>query len=124
MENPYKRKLKTINSLIDLYDKLKKANLNPIDNDNYIIIKIYDLTNLHNIRKKIKKIYPKWQDKLVQIWNSHKEFILASYEDYNFPLLHIWFECHVDNFPKELLPNETCRFEKIQTEQYNLVCNV
>ena len=120
--NPYDIKIERMKKLKEVWNKFDSQFLLH-SFDEKIVIRISNLEELTKIRQFIKfNIYPDWKDKLFQIWNSTDKQILVSYEDSDHPEIEIWFDTNIDNFPKELLPNETCKFQEITEKSYRLIC--
>lgn len=120
-ENPYIKKKETIEELSEIFDKLSDVK-RYIAYDDKFVIEIFSLDGLHYAIEQARRVYKDWSGKIEQIWNGFGETIFISYADIKYPLLQIWFETDIINFPKELLPNKGCKFEKQTNEEYVLVC--
>ena len=87
----------------------------------YITIQITSLSQLSEARKLIKTFYPDWKDRLKMIWCSG-ENALASWEDKNHELIQIRLKTSINEFPRKLLPNDSCHFQSKKVTEYDLVC--
>ena len=119
----YEEQLKRTKELIKLHKHLSKIEKKfPfIGSPDQIVIYITNLSQLSEARKLIKTFYPDWKDRLQMIWCSGDNAI-AAWEDKNHKLLEIRLKTPVDEFPRKLLPNDSCYFEPKEVTEYRLRC--
>ena len=92
--------------------------------ENKIVLEIRNLKALSKLRKAVKTIYPKWQDKITTVWGSaNPDYMITSWESEKYPIIHLWFECPVRTYPKSLLKPGCKIVTEKRTENYSsMVC--
>ena len=81
---------------------------------------INNIAHLSTARRILRKGFGEWNDKFQHTWYSCG-VALASWKGEN-AVMDIWLETSIDSFPKELLPTDDCKWEKVQEESYRIVC--
>ena len=121
--NFYEKQLERTKELIKLHKHLSKIEKKfPFHcESDKIVIYIDNLSQLSDARSLIKTIHPDWIDRLQMIWCSDND-VFAAWEDKNYKLLEIRLQTPINEFPRELLPNDSCHFEPKEVTEYDLVC--
>jgi len=70
--------------------------------DTKIVLTFHDLKVLSKLRKAMKSIYPKWQDKITQVWQGCN-CMITSWTSTKHSLVEFWFECSADKYPESLM---------------------
>ncbi len=80
-----------------------------------IVLEIDNLKVLPRLRKAVKTVYPKWQDKIESVWESpDPNYMLTSWQSKQYSLVEFWLECPVGEYPESLIKSNC----KIVTERY------
>ena len=119
----YEKQLQRTKELIKIqkhFSKMEKKFPFHCESDK-IVIYIDNLSQLSDARSLIKTIHPDWKDKIKQIWCSGPN-TLVSWEDNNHRLLEIRLKTPRNEFPRKLLPNDSCHFQSKKVTEYDLVC--
>ena len=127
MTNPYPEKFEKIEKLSKMWEVLNQGNFNLACYDNKICICFDDLNQLTEVRKLARKVFPDWKDNFIYAWNGCGSNMLASWEDYKTSdgLLQLWFKCHKDDFPTDILgKGENCKIVESTEVRYDFVCEV
>jgi hypothetical protein len=123
--NPYEKHIENALKLKEFWDIIGVMSAYGVrvkDHQRLIIIEIDDLVHLKKARSIARQVCPDWSDKISQIFNTGVDQAIVVYSNLQSPLLEIWLRTNVETFPKQLLPNEFCKFVKHQEESYRLVC--
>jgi len=89
----------------------------PTGTPRLVITKLSDLTEA---RKILRKLFGSWKDEY------HHSFYatgvaISTWIDDRHPW-QLWMECPIEEFPKELLPSDSCQWVETTSKDYNLVC--
>ncbi len=69
-----------------------------------IVLEFDDLKVLSRLRKAAKSIYPKWTDKIRNVWDGlGNGNMITAWESKPYPLIEFWFNCKDDKYPASLL---------------------
>ena len=82
---------------------------------------ITTLDQLHDARAFMRKLFGKWEDTFGQIFYSGG--VIATWRGNHEPW-EIWLETSIKDFPKELMPSDTCKFVKAENDDYRLECSL
>jgi hypothetical protein len=87
-----------------------------------LVFRINSIDELKEVRKILRKIFYRWEDKIETIWHS-SGLGLASYINRKNKYIQIRLETPIESFP---VLKEGCGFKKVQKteERYNYVCDL
>ncbi len=89
-----------------------------------LIVRIKSLPELTRMRKILRGIFGKWNDRRTSTWHSCGGKMIVEWKSEN-PPISIWLECDPENFPEKLQSGK-CKIVKkkyVQTNYY-YVCEV
>ena len=82
---------------------------------------ITKLSDLRAAREIMGKLYGSWRDKYGFPFYS-QGVAIATWKDPRYDW-SIWIECSIEDFPKELLKSDTCKWVETTSRDYYVVCN-
>ncbi len=90
-----------------------------------IRIEFTHLEQLRYARQLVKGIYPDWTDKIGLVFESaNRGQIITIWACENHQLVELWFECSLNDYPKELL-KPGCEFvTEEQSPETRLICSL
>ena len=90
--------------------------------DNKIVLTIDHINDLERAVQMVRRfLYPDFKYKLRRVWHTWEDIIFIAWADKLYPLVEIWLETTMQNFPKSL-KKPGCEFVKKIREEYRLVC--
>lgn len=128
MSRYYDEMIERMQFLSSVSDKLRavcdQKGVSIVDTMYGVSVDILDLKSLKKAREVVKSVFPGWRDKLDSIWNPCSDILIVRWEDERYPEVGIRMDTKVAKFPKELLREEGCFIEKIESKEvkYKVTC--
>ena len=109
-----------INFMVDNQMTLNDCKFEIVFSSGCSRVVINKLSDLHEARAFMTRLYGSWKDTFIHSFFS-AGVTISTWKDKNHPWA-IWLECPINEFPKELLPSDTCHWETYTSNKYSLVC--
>ena len=87
----------------------------------YLYISLPDITELEPLRERLRSLDEGWRDTLASIWHGGGNTMCATWENPDFPWVHIWLTFNSEAPPEGLL-KPGCRIETTISEGKTVVC--
>lgn len=138
MANGFKNEFEKIKARLSVLELVVEKLNNDSDDDyqnqffigedlSFLRCYVYSLEKLQEVRHFLRKRLGSWNDTKTGMFISHAGRVFCTFERrFNSFLIHINLVMPVDEFPKNLLPSESCEIKKVQKRvtEYELSCPV